>query len=124
MNRKSEAENLGPRVGGRGHRGRRRQRPGRVRPGLAAAGRRFSAAAAGGLVERFDRRGTEPFELYRARSRPYRNEILQENIRLKALAEIYTMRSFAQLCNLKFLSKIAIFFGKFCKLQQFSEQNF
>ena len=28
-------------------------------------------------------------------------------MRLKALAEIYTMHSFAQLCNLKFLSKFA-----------------
>ena len=27
---------------------------------------------------------------------------------LKALAEIYTMRSFVQLCNLNFLSKIEI----------------
>ena len=49
------------------------------------------------LVERFDRRGTEPFELYRARSRLYRNEILQENTRWKALAEIFTMHSFALL---------------------------
>ena len=31
------------------------------------------------------------------RSRLYRNEILQVNMRLKALAEIYTMHSFAQL---------------------------
>ena len=36
-------------------------------------------------------------KLYRARSRLYRNEILQENMRLKALAEIYTMHSFAEL---------------------------
>ena len=36
-------------------------------------------------------------KLYRARSRLYRNEILQVNIRLKALAEIYTMYSFALL---------------------------
>ena len=49
------------------------------------------------LVERFDRRGTEPFELYRARSRLYRNEILQENTRWRALAEIFTMHSFALL---------------------------
>ena len=47
-------------------------------------------------------------KLDRARSRLYRSEILQENMRLKALAEIYTMHSFAQLCNLNFLSK----FGK------------
>ena len=41
----------------------------------------------------------------RARSRLYRSQILQVNMRLKALAEIYTMHSFAQLCNLNFLSK-------------------
>ena len=33
----------------------------------------------------------------RARSRLYQNEILQVNMRLKALTEIYTMHSFAQL---------------------------
>ena len=38
-------------------------------------------------------------KLDRARSRLYRDQILQENIRLKALAEIYTMHSFAQLCT-------------------------
>ena len=42
-------------------------------------------------------------KLYRARSRLYRGEILQENMRLKARAEIYTMHPFAQLCNLNFL---------------------
>ena len=36
-------------------------------------------------------------KLYRARSRLYRNQILQENMRLKALAEIYKMHSFALL---------------------------
>ena len=36
-------------------------------------------------------------ELYKARSRLYRSQILQVNVRLKALAEIYTMHSFAQL---------------------------
>ena len=36
-------------------------------------------------------------KLDRARSRLYRSNILQENMRLKALAEIYTMHSFAQL---------------------------
>ena len=36
-------------------------------------------------------------KLNRARSRLYRGQILQENMRLKALAEIYTMHSFAQL---------------------------
>ena len=38
------------------------------------------------------------YELYRARSRLYRSQILQVNMRLKALAEIYTMHYFAQLC--------------------------
>ena len=42
--------------------------------------------------------------LERARSRLYRGQILQQNMRWKALAEIYTMHSFAQLCNLKNLS--------------------
>ena len=41
-------------------------------------------------------------KLYRARSRLYRGQILQQNMRLKALVEIYTMHSFAQLCNLTF----------------------
>ena len=34
-------------------------------------------------------------KLDRARSRLYRGQILQQNMRLKALAEIYTMHSFA-----------------------------
>ena len=43
-----------------------------------------------------------PGKLYRARSRLHRSQILQENthsIDLKALVEIYTMHSFAQLQN-------------------------
>ena len=36
-------------------------------------------------------------KLYKARSRLYRNEILQVNMRLKALVEIYTMHCFALL---------------------------
>ena len=42
-------------------------------------------------------------KLYKARSRLYRSQTLQVNLRLKALAEIYTMHSFAQLCNLNLL---------------------
>ena len=57
-------------------------------------------------------------KLDRARSRLYRGQILQQNMRLKALAEIYTMHSFAQLCNLIFLSKIFQKFAKICKIQQ------
>ena len=54
-------------------------------------------------------------KLDRARSRLYRGQILQQNMRLKALAEIYTMHSFAQLCNLNFLSK---FCQKLCQILQ------
>ena len=46
-------------------------------------------------------------QLQRARSRLYRNQILQVNMRLKALAEIYTMHSFALLCNLNFFQDFA-----------------
>ena len=53
---------------------------------------RLSSRAAAGLRHR---EGSG--KLYRARSRLYRNQILQVNMRLKALAEIYTMHSFAQL---------------------------
>ena len=40
-------------------------------------------------------------KLDRARSRLYRTQILQVNARWKALAEIYTMHSFAPFFNLK-----------------------
>ena len=57
-------------------------------------------------------------KLDRARSRLYRSQILQENMRWKALAEIYTMHSFVQLCNLIFfcqnLPKFQIF-ARFAK---------
>ena len=39
-------------------------------------------------------------------------------MRLKALAEIYKMHSFAQLCNLIFCKKIAKLSAKFYKIQQ------
>ena len=57
-------------------------------------------------------------KLDRARSRLYRGQILQENMRLKALAEIYTMHSFAQLRNLIFFKispKFRQNFAKFSK---------
>ena len=57
-------------------------------------------------------------KLDRARSRLYRGQILQENMRLKALAEIYTMHSFAQLCNLNICQHFAKMFAKFCRLRQ------
>ena len=55
--------------------------------------------------ELLDRRGTEPFELTTARSRLYRSQILQVNTRWEALAEIYTMHSFAPFFNLKISAK-------------------
>ena len=57
-------------------------------------------------------------KLYRARSRLCRSQILQLNMRWKALAEIYTMHSFAQLCNRNFLSKFCQIFAKFCKFRK------
>ena len=45
-------------------------------------------------------------KLYKARSRLYRSQNLQVNTRWKALAEIYTMHSFAPLSNLNFFVKI------------------
>ena len=61
-----------------------------------------------------DRRG---LKLDRARSRLYRGQILQQNMRLKALAEIYTMHSFAHLSNLNlFLSQFCQHFETFRKI--------
>ena len=54
-------------------------------------------------------------KLWRARSRLYRSQIFQVNMRLKALAEIYTMHSFAQLCNLNFFNILPKVFLNFAK---------
>ena len=64
------------------------------------------------------RRAPRPGKLYRARSRLYRSQILEENMRLKALAEIYTMHSFAQLCNLIFFVKICQTFAEISKMSK------
>ena len=58
-----------------------------------------SVAGCSPRVARADERRSG--KLYRARSRLYRSQILQVNTRWKALAEIYTMHSFAPLSNLK-----------------------
>ena len=65
-----------------------------------AAEQRCSAGdgLAGAVTARSDK-------LDRARSRLHRSQILQENMRWKALAEIYTMHSFAPLSMLKILFK-------------------
>ena len=56
-------------------------------------------------------------ELQTARYRLYRSQILQQNMRWKALAEIYTMHSFAPVSNLKIFVKICNFFGQNFKFQ-------
>ena len=53
-------------------------------------------------------------KLWEARSRLYRSQNLQVNMRLKALVEIYTMHSFAQLQNLIFSQKLVEFI-KICE---------
>ena len=50
-------------------------------------------------------RGGRSCILYRARSRLHRSQILQVDMRWKALAEIYTMHSFAPVSNLKIFVK-------------------
>ena len=65
-------------------------------------------------------------KLWKARSRLYRSRFLQPNTRWKALAEIYTIHSFAPLSNLifpqtfnKFIDMLLIL-PKFCeKIQKF-----
>ena len=51
------------------------------------------------------REATATGKLYRTRSRLYRSQILQVNMRLKALAEIFTMHSFAPFSMLKIFVK-------------------
>ena len=59
---------------------------------------------------------TQSCKLSSVRSRLYQSQILRVIMRLKALAEIYTMHSFAQLCNLIFFVKILlIVLAKFCE---------
>ena len=52
-----------------------------------------------------------PLKLRGARSRLYRRRFLQVNTRWKALAEIYTMHSFAPFSNLNFFVKNRHFFA-------------
>ena len=51
-----------------------------------------------------------------ARSRLYRSQILRVNTRWRALAEIYTMHSFAPFSNLNCLVKNAELFANFAKM--------
>merc|ERR1712182_48573 len=54
-----------------------------------------------------------PPKLRGARSRLYRRRFLQVNIRWKALAEIYTMHSFAPFSNLHFFCELLMIFSGF-----------
>ena len=94
----------------------RRFLPGETWVAAACSGR---APAVSGL--RTPRRRGAWGKLDRARARLYRGQILQENMRLKALVEIYTMHSFAQLCNLKILPKISLNFAKFGNISNIFE---
>ena len=58
------------------------------------------------------------FELFRARSRLYRSQILQVNIRWKALVEIFTIHFFAPWSYLVLSFKIAESFADFLNIFQ------
>ena len=77
-----------------------------VRPELAREAREQRAPRRYLAIAEMARTG----KLWRARSRLYRSQTLQVNMRLKALAEIYTKHSFAQLCNLNVLPTFCDFF--------------
>jgi hypothetical protein len=75
------------------------------------------AAGVGALVERFD---TEPYSVFsamikldRARSPLYRRHILQENIRWKALDEIYKMYMLLHRSDLNISAKMCQTFSHF-----------
>ena len=82
-------------------------------PGAAAAPRGPAPARASGVGGSGDAESGRA--LQGSFERLYRNEILQVNMRWKALAEIYTMHSFAQLCNLKIVSKFPKISLKFAR---------
>ena len=80
--------------------------PAKTSPGLQIRALKFQSSSS-----KFPRART--CELHRARSRLYRSQILQVNTRWKALAEIYTMHSFAPFSNLNFFVKNAESFADF-----------
>ena len=89
--------------------------PGELRRGVRDARSEVPFFLLAGTISKF----------YRDRSWLYQSEILQENMRLKALAEIYIMHSFAKLCNLNFLLKncqnVSRIFKNFGKSTKFCE---
>ena len=98
----------------------------RVRRRRVAAGwsagfkeRGGSARSRGRWLDVQHRHTARSGKLYRARSRLYRSQSLQADMRWKALAEIYTMHSFAQLKNLIFcVKKMPFFMQNFAKFLQ------
>ena len=62
-------------------------------------------------------------KLWRARSRLYRSQLLQLNMRSKALAEVYTMHSFAQFCTLKCLTNFAKAIANFLQNSKTKSEN-
>ena len=80
-------------------------------------------AVAGVSTSRSPHRTSSPLEPKWLRSRLYRRRILQVNTRWKALAEIYTMHSFAPFSNLNFslklLKNLLIFYKNLQNLPDF-----
>ena len=90
-----------------------RRRSRRTPPDSAAEFRKRAWADASALSKLNSWRLLKLIKIKSARSRLYRSRFLQVNTRWKALAEIYTMHSFAPLSDLKISLKIAELFSVF-----------
>ena len=77
-----------------------------------AAGSVAGKAAVAGVRSEMNIELNFPPKLRGARFQLYRRRFLQVNTRWKALAEIYTMHSFAPFSNLNFFVKIAKTFSR------------
>ena len=98
-----------PALPGRASRSPRAMKVARI---LAFLALRPPADALEGRVRHEEMRGqARSGKLDRARFRLYRSQILQVNTRWKALAEIYTMHSFAPFSHLNFFVKNRQFFA-------------
>ena len=94
-----------------------RQGRNRLRPAAASHSTKPCAGRAPAAGAGAERRRAGTGKLYRARSRLYQNEILQENMRLTAFFQLYKM------CTLLHRSKVNILTKIGSKNQQFS-RNF
>ena len=63
-------------------------------------------------------------KLYRARSRLYRRQILQENMRWKALGEIYNIYMFLHRSDLNISAKFRETFSHICSNFQFCKKRY